>query len=192
MPTQTLRRSSALAIALLLTGCALLPVFVRDVSLSYGELTERLSKRFPMERNIADFLSVTLMRPRVSAVADTSTAPSPAPGAAARPAMRLAITVDLEVKLPSLLNKSQRSLWGSMTLSGVPRFDAQSRSVQIDDAKLDRVRVDNMATQLAKEYLEAKPIYTLSPEQTERLGLKSPATSLVFDVQPDRLVVRRT
>jgi hypothetical protein len=195
---QSFLRRTAATLLLLPAGCALVPLFVHEVSLPYEELTTRLSKRFPMERNIADFLNVTLMRPRVSPIV----VPAITPATVATAAPRLAVTVDLEVKLPSLLNKTQRSLWGSMTISGIPRFDNLSRSVMLDDAKLDRVRVDNMpdalsaalaktATQLAKEYLEAKPIYALTAEQIERLGLNSTATVLAFEVQSDRLVIRK-
>ncbi len=176
----------ALGVLALLAGCAVFSF--REVSLSYLELGERFSKRFPIERNIATLLSVNLMRPRV--------APVLSPGAPAR----LAVTVDLEVKVPSLLNNTQRSLWGSLTLSGIPTYDAESKSVHIVDAKLDRVRVDNMpdalsdalaktATQLAREYLEGKPLYTLSPEQIDRLGLRADGGGLRFEILPDRLLI---
>ncbi len=172
------------------------PFFGYQFSVTHNELNERIGKRFPMEHNIADLLTVTLMRPRVAAAlsnaargSDTATA-------------RLSITVDLQVKLPSILNTPQRSLWGSVTLSGVPSYDTKSRSVVLDDANLDRVRVDNMpdalsaalaktASQLAKEHLDAKPIYTLTATQISRLGLQVEQSSLSFMVLADRLVIAK-
>lgn len=172
-----------------------MPFFGRQLSVPYTDLNERIGKRFPMERNIADLLTVTLMRPRVAPITNSGRGPE-------TQAARLSVTVDLQVKLPSLLNASQRSLWGSMTLSGVPHYDPKSKAVVLVDANLDRVRVDNMpdalsaslakaASQLAKEYLETKPIYALNAAQVGRLGLDGGNSSLSFVVLADRLVIAK-
>ncbi len=184
------RSSYALAIfaVALLGGCAIFSF--REVSLSYQELGERFSKRFPVERNLAGFLTVNLMRPRV------------APRITNGEASRLAVTVDLEVKLPSMQNATHRTLWGSLTLSGIPSYDPASRSLHVVDAKLDRVRVDNMpdalsdalaktATQLAKEYFEGKSLYVLSRDQLDRLRLRDEGTRLAFTIEADRLLISR-
>ena len=172
-----------------------MPFFDHQLGVPYTELNERIGKRFPMERNIADLLTVTLMRPRVAPIADSGRGPE-------TQAARLSVTIDLQVKLPSLLNASQRSLWGSMTLSGVPRYDPKSKAVVLVDANLDRVRVDNMpdalsaslakaASQLAKEYLDDKPIYALNDAQVGRLGLDTGKSSLSFMVLAERLIIAR-
>ncbi|MFM7460228.1 MAG: DUF1439 domain-containing protein, partial [Burkholderiales bacterium] len=166
----------ALFAFLALTGCTLVPFFDRQLSVPYTDLNERIAQRFPMERNIADLLTVTLTRPVVTPVLANAARGQEAAAA------RLSVMVDVQVKLPSLLNNSQRSLWGSMTLSGKPRYDSKSKAVMLVEANLDRVRVDNMpdalsallakaASQLAKEYLDDKPIYALNAAQVGRLGL---------------------
>ncbi len=170
-----------------LAGCSLMPWLSRDIGLTYPELNERLNKRFPMERNIADLVRVTLHRPLLA----------PATVGAASAPTRLAITVDLDVKLPSLTNATPRSLWGTLSLSGVPHFDPRSNSVMLQEARIDRVRVENMpdalsaalsktASQLAKEHLEGRPLYTLTSEQAERMGT---AANPKIEVRADRLVL---
>ncbi len=187
----SIRRSNFACVATLValavvSGCALFSF--REISLSYLELNERLSTRFPVERNMAGFLNITFMRPRV--------APVLAPGAQPR----LAVTLDLDLKLPSMRNNTQRSLLGSLTLSGIPTYDATNKSIHVVDARLDRVRVDHMpdalsdalaktATQLAKEYLEGKPLYTLSPDQRDRLRLRPNGGGLRFEILSDRLLL---
>jgi len=171
-----------------LAGCSLIPGLPRDIGVTYFELNERLNRQFPIERNIADLVRVTLLKPNLAPVSGSS------PGEASR----LAITVDMDVKLPSLVNSTQRSLWGTMRLSGVPQFDARSQSVLLRDARIDRVRVENMpdalsaalsntASQLAKEYLEERPLYNLTAQQVERLRGKSSAPQI--EVREDRLVL---
>ena len=190
------RRLVAISTLLVFTGCALAPFFGHELNVPYRDLNERIGQRFPMERNIADLLTVALMRPRVSAILANS-APGPQTQAA-----RLSVTIDLQVKLPSLLNASQRSFWGSMKLSGAPRYDARSKAVVLVGAKLDQVRVDNMpdalsaalakaASQLAKEYLDDKPIYPLTAAQVGLLGLDAGNASLSFVVLADRLVIAK-
>ena len=173
-----------------------MPFFGYQLDVPYNDLNERIGRRFPMERNLADLLTVTLMRPRVAPIlANAGRGPD-------TQAARLSVTVDLQVRLPSLLNASQRSLWGNMTLSGAPRYDPKSKAVVLVDTNLDRVRVDNMpdalsaslsktASQLAREYLDDKPIYVLTATQINRLGLESEQSSLSFMVLADRLVVSK-
>jgi Protein of unknown function (DUF1439) len=159
------------------SGCALLPLFSKEANFSYAELNERLTKRFPVEKNVADLLTVKLTRPRLSAVPNSASPPNTNPDASKTLASRLSISVDLDVKL-LLTNKS---LWGSMTLSGVPRYDAATRSVFLGEARLDRVRVDNMpdalsaglasaASKIAKDHFEDKPIYTIRDDDLKKWG----------------------
>ena len=194
-PAPLLRRFAVFAL-IGLAGCAWIPFFGYQLEVPYNDLNERIARRFPMERNLADLLTVTLMRPRVAPILANSGRGSDTQAA------RLSVTVDLQVRLPSLLNASQRSLWGGMTLSGVPRYDPKSKAVVLVDTSLDRVRVDNMpdalsaslskaASQLAKEYLEAKPIYTLTAAQADRLGVATSESSLYFTVLADRLIVAK-
>ncbi len=167
-PKPAFRPALALvAITWLLGGCALASFFTDEVAFTPVEMTEKLARRFPIERNIADLLKVKLTRPRVSFLeADSAVAPR-----------RLAVGVDLDVKLPL----TSRTLFGQMTLSGVPRYDITTRAIFLQDAKLDRVRVDNMpdalsaalvkaASRIAKEFFEETPIYSFDSNDFKRLG----------------------
>lgn len=158
--------STAAMLAVFAGGCAIAPLFTREISFTQQEMTERLAKRFPVERNIADLLQVKLTRPRVTIAS-----------AAANAAPQLAVGVDLEVKLPL----TGKMLFGQMALSGVPRYDATARAIFLAEAKVDRVRVDNMpdalaaalaraATQFAGEYFAEKPIYALDANEIKRMG----------------------
>jgi hypothetical protein len=175
-------------VASVAAGCAVVPMFVSEANYSYVDLNERLAKRFPIEKNIADLLTVKMTRPRLAADAGnagTSNTATPA---------RLAITMDLDVKLPL----TSKSLWGAMTLSGVPRYDVEKRAVFLGDAKLERVRVDNMpdalsaglasaASRIAKDHFEDKPIYQLRDEDLKKWGTS--ITPKRIDVRPNGLAL---
>lgn len=161
---------AATLLALFTGGCAISPLFTREISFTQQEMTERLAKRFPVERNIADLLQAKLTRPRVTI------APS-AVNNAEFSTLRLAVGVDLEVKLPL----TGKMLFGQMALSGVPRYDTTARAIFLAEARVDRVRVDNMpdalaaalaraATQFAGEYFAEKPIYALDANEINRMG----------------------
>ena len=158
---------TAVMLAIFTGGCAIAPLFTREIAFSPQEMTERLARRFPVERNIADLLQAKLTRPRVSIV----------PPAAAGATPRLAVGVDLEVKLPL----TGKMLFGQMALSGVPRYDTTARAIFLAEARVDRVRVDNMpdalaaalaraAIQFAGEYFAEKPIYALDANEINRMG----------------------
>ena len=171
----------ALVSLLAIAGCAVMPFVTREIVFTTDELTLRLAKRFPVERNIADLVKVTLTRPRVT-VTETI-----APSQTSQP-RRLNVAVDVDVKLAL----TSKTLWGKMVLSGLPRYDASTRGIFLTDAKLERVRVDNMpdalsaalaktAAQLAKEYFEDKAIYTFEAKDVQRLGQT---------LQPERIDLR--
>jgi Protein of unknown function (DUF1439) len=167
-----------LAASLVLVGCEVLPFLTKEYVISSEELTARLTKRFPIEQNMADLLKVTLTRPRVSVTEPEVIAGAPQTTApAVNGGRRLAVSVDMEVKLPL----TQKSLFGQMTLTGAPRYNTTSRSIFLDDAKLERVRVDNMpdaiagalskaASQFAREYFQDKPIYSFDEKDMKKLG----------------------
>ena len=148
-----------------LSGCAAINVFLgKELRVGYGELTERLAKRTPLEKDLAGLVGATLTNPSV--FADT-----------AGDRTRLAASFHVELKLPL----SNKSLFGTMTLSGVPRFDADKQAIFLTDAKLDRVRIDRMpdalaeslakfATQFARDQFSEKPIYLLKESDAKRLG----------------------
>ncbi len=181
---QVLRAVLLIAIVVVDGGCALRPLFTREIVFTQQEMTERLAKRFPIERNIADLVNIKLTRPRLSF-------PDPERSDMAR---RLVVGVDLDVRLPL----SSRSLFGQMTLSGIPRYDPATRAIYLRDAKLDRVRVDNMpdalsaalvktATQVARESFEDKAIYSFDAADLKRIGL--PLNPERIELRKDQLVL---
>ncbi len=184
MATVVTRGLVLLAILILPGGCAFTSLFKQDLVLSQIEMTDRLAARFPIERNIADLLRVKLSRPRVS-ISPTDTANSE---------LRLAVGVDLEVNLPL----SSKTLFGQMTLSGMPRYDEAAGAIFLQNARVEQVRVDNMpnalsaalaksASQLAGEHFAEKAIYTLN--KTERMRSGQSIRVARIELRPNQLVV---
>ena len=178
------RRLAMLFVLILLGGCALTSIFKRELILNNLEMTDRLAARFPIERNIADLLRVKLTRPRVSIL------PTDMPNSE----LRLAVGVDLEVRLPL----TAKTLFGQMTLSGTPRYDEPTGAIFLQNAKVEQVRVDNMpnalsaalaksASQLAGEHFAEKAIYTLN--KTERLRFGQSIRVERIELRPNQLVV---
>jgi hypothetical protein len=182
-----------------LAGCTTLALFSNEIAVPYSTLTERMQARFPVERSLGGLLEVRLIRPRVSHTGTAAEALGPTtPVIAEERAKRIQISLDIEVKLPNLgSGGGAKTLYGQMVLSGVPRFDATSRSLFFSAASIERVRVDNMpdqlsgllasaATQFVREYFADRAIYTLSAEQQNRFG--SRLDRLRIEVRPDKLV----
>lgn len=184
-------RDRLIAIVLLsfaCSGCAWLPFVSQDVGISYIELGERAAKRFPLERSVAGLVQIKLLQPRINGATN-----------------RLQISLDTEISLPQIsgpVEGKSRSFWGTMSISGVPRFDRATQSIFLDDARLDRLRVDNvpdavsaavgrLASQLAREYWTDRPIYVLSDTQRERLRRYVGDRDAAIAVQPSRLTLQR-
>lgn len=175
-------------LALTCAGCAWLPFVPQEIGIPYIELGERAAKRFPIERSVAGLVQIKLLQPRMNGVSN-----------------RLQLSLDTEISLPQLSGAAEgksRSVWGTMSISGVPRFDPTTQSVFLDDARLDRLRVDNvpdavsaavgrLASQLAREYWSDRPIYVLSDAQRERLRRYAGERGVSVSVQPGRLTLQR-
>lgn len=172
----------ALAVAPILPGCAAIGAwFGKEISVTHAELTERLVKRVPLEKDLAGLVGAKLTRPRVFAESVAGKA-------------RLATTFDVELRLPL----GGKSLFGTLTLSGVPRFDASRKAIFLGDIVLDRVRIDRMpdalsealakfATQLARDEFDVKPIYALKEEDARKLG--DALTRARVEVKPESLTL---
>lgn len=161
-------------ILLFLSACAWLP-FTNEIRFSNIELTERLAKRFPLEKSIGGLLDVTVANPRV----ETRTTD----------AARLVVTLMLQVKLP-LTNKN---LFGTLQVSGQPRYEPATHALYLDDARVDNIRMDNLpdaltaalgktASIVVREHLTEKPLYVIKDEDLKRYG---------FNLNPTRIEVRR-
>ncbi|MBL8523527.1 MAG: DUF1439 domain-containing protein [Betaproteobacteria bacterium] len=159
--------------AVSLGGCGALPFVSGEVKMSADELTQRMAKRFPVEKSVAGLLDVTLANPRVAlSEADNR------------------ITTDFMIDLKLAL--TNKKLTGTVRISGRPDYVPETRSLFLRDAKVDRIRVDNMSDSLstavakatstiARDMLEDKPLHVFKPEEFSKYGV---------GYTPDRIIVR--
>jgi len=150
-------------LSLLLAGCGTFPFVSGEVRMSAGELTQKMQRRFPLDKSIAGLLNVTLSSPRV----DLSEADN-----------RLATSFLLNVK-PLL---SSKNFGGSLKVSGRPEYVAESRTLYLRDARIDEIRMDNMtdelsallakaASSIAREVLQEKPLHSFKEEDFTKYGI---------------------
>jgi hypothetical protein len=128
------KRLAAFAVFALLAGCASVPFIGNEIRFSNAELSERLAKRFPVEKSVAGLLDVTMTNPRVVPRIEGD--------------MRFGATFDIKVALPL----TRKTLNGTLTVSGKPRYDAPTRSIYLMDARVDSVRADNMSDGLSAAF----------------------------------------
>ena len=158
---------------ILLAGCGSLPFVSGEVRMSADELTQKMARRFPLEKSVGGLLDITLANPRV----DLSEADN-----------RITTNFDASVKL-LLTNKS---LSGTLKVSGRPEYVPETRSLFLRDARVDQIRMDNMpdglsaalakaASTVAREVLGDKPLHTFQAEDFTKYGVQ---------YVPDRIVVR--
>ena len=139
-----------------------MPFLSGEVRVTAEELTQRLARRFPLEKSVAGLLDVTLQRPKVELNANEK---------------RIAASLEISVKL-ALTN---RTISGSLKVSGRPEYVAASRSLFLRDARVEQLRIDNTpealsaglakaASNVAKDVLEDKPLYTFTMQDLSRIG----------------------
>ncbi len=159
--------------ALSLASCSYLPFLSGEISMTAEELTQKMARRFPVERSVGGLLDVTLSRPQVKTNPDEQ---------------RIVASFDVSVKLAL----SNRSVIGTLKISGRPEYVATSQSLFLRDARVDQIRFDSMsdalsaglakaATNFAKDSVEDKALYTFKPEDLSRYGVR---------YQPERIEVR--
>ena len=163
----------ALLSTLLLVGCSSIPFLSGEIRITADELTQKMARRFPLEKSVAGLLEVTLARPIVELDAVEN---------------RLLVSFDVSVKLPL----SNKNVTGTLKISGRPEYAAATQALYLRDARVDRIRMDKMpdalsaalakaASSLAKDALEDKPLVTFKPEDFTKYGRR---------VEPDRIEVR--
>ncbi len=163
----------ALLTAILLAACGSLPFVSGEVRMSADELTQKMARRFPLEKSVGGLLDITLANPRV----DLSEADN-----------RITTNFQAMVKLP-LTNKT---LSGTLKVSGRPEYVPETRALFLRDAKVDQIRIDNMpdglsaalakvASAVARDALEDKPLHTFRAEDFTKYGVQ---------YVPERIVVR--
>jgi hypothetical protein len=119
----SLKLAFASSIALfLLTGCA---SFSPSVTYSTSELQERLSKRFPMQKNLGGLVSVNLTQPRIQL--------QDAPANSANGLGRVRVDMQLTVKTPL----SSQTANGDIAVSLVPSISPAKRAIVANDVRID-------------------------------------------------------
>ena len=137
------------------------------------ELSQKMEHRFPLEKSVGGLLEVTLMHPQVELNAEEN---------------RIATSFEVNVRLPL----TSKNVAGSLKVSGRPEYLAASSALFLRDARVERIRMDNMpdalsaalaktASSIVRDVLEDKPLYTFKPEDFTRYGLR---------VEPERVEVR--
>jgi hypothetical protein len=156
-----------------LAACSQIPILSGEVKLSAAELNEKVAKRFPIEKNIAGLLEVTLTAPKVRLVEAGS---------------RINADIDVSVRLPL----STKTIQGKLGFSGRPDYVPASKSIFLRDAKIESVLMDNMpdalsagvakaASAVARELFEDKPLHTFKAEDFTKYGI---------NYEPQRVIVR--
>lgn len=168
-----LRRIAQLLMAVWLAGCSTFPFVSGEVRMSADELTDKLSKRFPMDKSVAGLLDVTLAQPHV-VLSEANN--------------RIAADFYVNVKLAL----SSKQVSGTVTVSGRPEYVPETRALYLRDAKIDRVRMDNMpealsaglakaVSAISREVMEDKPLHVFKAEDFTKYGAR---------YVPERIVVR--
>jgi hypothetical protein len=172
------RLAAALLALALFSGCATKMLLPSEIRMSAVELTTRMEKRFPVERSVAGLIDVTFSSPVVTL---------------SEPRM----TTQLDVRVMPLTGKNYT---GTVIVSGIPAYDPARRGLLLNDAKVDRIVLDNMsdalsaalarlATQMARATFDDKPFHTFKEEDFTRYGIIS-YEPLSLDVRKDALVLQ--
>ena len=169
-----MRRILAIFMAALLPGgCAPIPFLSGEIRMTAAELTQKMERRFPLEKSVGGLLDVTLARPVVELNADEN---------------RLSTSFEINVKLPL----TSRNVSGSLKISGRPEYVVTSRSLFLRGVRVERIRMDNMpdalsaslakaASSIAREVMEDKALYIFTAEDFIKYGAR---------YEPERVEVR--
>jgi hypothetical protein len=168
----------ALLLTAMLPGCVTTALLPSEIRMSAVELTTRMEKRFPVERSAAGLVDVAFSRPVVTL---------------SEPRM----FTQLDVKVSMVL--SGKVVNGTVLVSGIPFYDPVRRGLLLNDAKVDRITLDNMsdaltgalaklATQMARATFDDKPFHTFKEEDFRRFGIGY--EPLALEVRNDALVLR--
>ena len=175
--SRTLVTCIALTSALLATSCALL--VPASLSFSAAQLEARLAERLPIRRTLLSLFDVELARPQIALDATEG---------------RISAGFDLEVRTPL----SSRVLAGAVRFSGTPRYDVPTQSITLEHTRIEQIdlaglprgmreRLVELASLVAKNTLEQRPLYTLKPEQLRWAGMTLAPRGL--RIAGDRLLI---
>lgn len=151
-----LQRPLVALLATALASCATL-FGPRTVTVSEGELRERIAARFPIERRVLDVLDLHLESPQLTLKPDVNR-----------------IEVALDLRLDERV--SRRSFPTSIALDTALAYDATEAAVRMVDVRMRALRIDGlpaplpsllerMGTPVLEQMLEGAPVYRFTPEQ---------------------------
>ncbi|KAF3997465.1 DUF1439 domain-containing protein [Glaciimonas immobilis] len=164
--------------AFFLSSCAML-IGTRDVDFPLERLQQSLNKRLPFTKRYLGLIEVTASHAQL---------------AFDQPQGRLLVDMDVTMGLPI----TGKSWSGKLSMSGVIALDVAQNAVVLNDARLDKVALDNLDTAysgqamqignlLARELLQSVPLYRFKPEDLRYVGVTFAPTKIV--TKADRLVV---
>lgn len=162
-----------LFLAAFLSACSSIPFVSGEVRMSADELTQKMAKRFPMEKSVGGLLDVTLANPRVDLSENDN---------------RITTSFQLVAKM----SLGGKSLTGNLKVSGRPEYVPETRTLFLRDARVDQLRLDNMSDGLsaalgktvstvARDALTDRPLHTFQPEDFTKYGIQ---------YTPERIFVR--
>lgn len=151
---------AATALVAGLAGCASL-MGPRTVEISREQLLAKLSKQFPMRKTLAEIFDIEAQAPRLQMNPDTN---------------RVAAEFDIQATDKLF----RRSYSGTVGVSFGMRYEAQDRSIRLNQVSIDKVAIAGLseATQqqwtrlgamLAQEKLQDYPIHQFKPEDLREL-----------------------
>lgn len=167
---------------LLLTSCASL-LGPREVEMPLARLQDSLNRRFPLNSRYLEVFDIYVSNPRLTLQPDTN---------------RVAILVDATIA-PPMLN---RSLKGSMALSGSLAVDPAKNALILTDARLEDFSIEGVEGRttrqlarigglLAEQMLKDIPLYTFGPDDFRYASTRfiptkilTKATGLVVTFEP--------
>ncbi len=169
-------RSVCIGGALLVACTALLP---DTLGFSAAELETRLAERMPFRRQLLGLFELELAHPKIALDANEQ---------------RITARFTLNVRT----TLGSRIYPGAIHFSGTPRYDAPTRSVMFDQARVDalelegisravRDQLNEIASLVAKDVLDRRPLYTLKPDQLRWAGVT--LTPKGVRIVADRLLI---
>ncbi|MBL8362457.1 MAG: DUF1439 domain-containing protein [Rubrivivax sp.] len=145
--------------AALLSACSMLDG-PRTVTLSEGELQQRVERAFPVERRVLEVFDVSLGTPRLTLLPE-----------------RNRIATELSVAARERVLGGRWS--GQLAFDAALRWDAVDQTLRLSEVRVQRFTFDGsgggrpaaerLAAVLAEQVLENRPIYRLTPERAARL-----------------------
>lgn len=147
----------------LTTAWAAYNIWTSEYTLTQAELLETLTKQFPRNVNYKGVFKVSVANPQLT-LDETQN--------------RITTIVDTNISSDLFLPKA---ITGKVALNSGVKYDAQTRSLRLDQPVVNKVNVDGNSEQsnqeiagvtnaVVRELLNNYPIYTFTPEQLELKG----------------------